>query len=303
MKKVAIQGIPGAFHEIAARSYFSPEHIEIVPCRTFPGLFSMVAADKSMFGISAVENSLAGSILTNLTLLKDSGLTIIGECKLRISMNMMALPGQTAGEIGEVYSHPVALMQCGEYFSRHPWMKVSESDDTAMSAMDISIKRARGKGVIASSLAARHYNLNIIDAGIETNKRNFTRFFILSGNSDCSPLKEVEDAGTGKATLVFTLRHKQGMLSEVLTMLAAHGCNLMMIQSNPVIGHEWEYLFYIDLVFSHYSLFGGAMDKMQTMCNDLKILGIYHEGRVYSEEEAPLYETIDTEQIIKQWNS
>ncbi len=159
MKKVVIQGVPGAFHEIAARSYFSPEKINIVPCRTFSGLFDMVGSDPSLIGIVAVENSLAGSILPNLTLLRDSQVTITGECKLRIGMNLLALPGQSIDDIREVYSHPVALKQCTDFFRLHPNLKITESDDTAMSALEISNHQQNGVGVVASALAAKLYGL------------------------------------------------------------------------------------------------------------------------------------------------
>jgi prephenate dehydratase len=293
MRRVVIQGIAGAYHEIAARRYFAPEPIVVTPSRTFSGLFKMVSADPELLGIVAVENSLAGSILPNLTLLRDSGVRITGECKLRISLNLMALPGQNIEDISEVLSHPVALMQCTDFFSRNPHIKVTESDDTAISARDISEKRLKGVGVIASSLAARLYGLNVLAAGVETNKRNFTRFLIVSANRSTRNMYMPGTADRGKATLVFTLAHRCGSLAAVLSELSLNDCNLMAIQSNPVIGREWEYLFYIDLVFNEYSGYLRAMESISGMCNELEVLGLYTEGEVYF-EESTIADTINT---------
>jgi len=302
MKKVVIQGVPGAFHEIAARSYFAPGKINIIPCRTFSGLFEMVGSDPSLIGIVAVENSLAGSILPNLTLLRDSKVTITGECKLRIGMNLLALPGQSIDDIREVYSHPVALKQCTDFFKLHPKFKITPSDDTAMSALEISNRRQKGAGVVASALAAKLYGLNILASGIETNKRNFTRFLIVESAMAAQTKKQPIMKGQGKATLVFTLPHEQGSLVATLTMLAGKDCNLMMIQSNPVIGREWEYLFFIDLVFSDFSKYEMAIEEMKMTCNDLQVLGVYREGEVYSEENASGGEINDKNKIIELWN-
>ena len=262
----------------------------------------MVGSDPSLIGIVAVENSLAGSILPNLTLLKDSHVTVTGECKLRIGLNLLALPGQTMGDIMEVYSHPVALKQCTEFFRLHPKMKPTESDDTAMSALEINSNQIKGTGVVASALAAKIYGLQILAKGIETNKRNFTRFLIVESTASVQGREYTILKGRGKATLVFTLAHERGSLAAILTMLAEEECNLMMIQSNPVIGREWEYLFFIDLVFNDFDRYKMALEVMKRTCNELKELGVYHEGAVYSEENAPVSEDCDKDKIIELWN-
>lgn len=302
MKKVVIQGIPGAFHEIAARNYFASEKIHVIPSRTFAGLFKMISTDHELHGIVAVENSLAGSILPNLTLLKDSGVTITGECKLRIALNLLALPGQSITDIREVLSHPVALLQCTEFFKQYPEVRITESDDTAKSAMDIRRDQLRGVGVIASALAGQLYNLETLAQGIETNKRNFTRFFIVEGNPARNSVKKRGSKIKNKASIVFTLAHERGSLSVVLTMLAKMECNLMMIQSNPVIGREWEYLFYIDLLFSNSDKFSEALREMQKICNEVKVLGVYQAGEVYSEENSPAGEIENESHILELWN-
>lgn len=284
MRRVVIQGIAGAYHEIVARNYFAPEQIVITPSRTFSGLFKLVSDDSELTGIVAVENSLAGSILPNLTLLHDSGVKIIGECKLRISLNLLTLPGQRVEDINEVLSHPVALKQCADFFEGYPHIKLTESEDTAMSAHLICKNGLKGVGVVASLLAAKLYGLSVVASGIETNKRNFTRFLVVSANRAMPATDMPELINKGKATLVFTLAHKQGSLASVLSVLASNACNLMMIQSNPVIGREWEYIFYIDLVYNDYQAYLCAIEVISGMCNELEVLGVYREGAVYFEE-------------------
>ncbi len=172
--RIAIQGGYGAFHEIAARQYFETDQIEIVPRRTFKDIFKTLKERKSDFGIMAIENSVAGSILPNYTLLMESGKKIIGEIFLRIKQNLVVIPGQDLKEISEVYSHPMAILQCQAFFEMHPGIRLIESADTALSAKEIREKELMGVGAIASDLAAEKYNLEIIAGGIETNKVNYT---------------------------------------------------------------------------------------------------------------------------------
>jgi len=178
-KKIAIQGGYGAFHEIAAMQYFGDEGIEIVPRNTFKDLFKALKEGHVDYGITAIENSLAGSILPNYTLLLESKMKIIGEIYLRIKQNLVALPGQTISDIKEVYSHPMAILQCQTFFDDYPQIRLIDSLDTALSAKKIADEQLRGVGAIASDLAAKKFNLNIIAHEIETHKQNYTRFLIL----------------------------------------------------------------------------------------------------------------------------
>jgi len=294
IKRVAIQGGAGSNHEIAAKAFFNTENLEMVPCQTFEELFETIKKDNSIYGIMAIENTLVGSILKNYTLLKDSGLVVIGEYKLRIKHQLLALPGQKIEDITEVHSHPMALAQCEEFIKQYPHIKMIASDDTALSAKWIHDNQIKGIAAIAPELAAKIYNLEILARDIETNKRNFTRFLIISDKGKT----EVEDLlinnRVNKSSLVFSLPHSEGSLSQVLSILAFYNINLSKIQSLPVVGHEWEYLFYIDLVFEDYNRYLQSLDAIRPLISKLKVLGEYHVGKrsydTVSNDNKPLSE-------------
>ncbi|MCR8911131.1 MULTISPECIES: prephenate dehydratase [unclassified Barnesiella] len=274
-KRVTIQGIAGCYHEAAARAYFGEEEIETVACATFAEMFDRMALDHSLLGIIAIENTIAGSLLQNHELLRKSNLNIVGEYKLRISHVLAALPGETLDDIREVNSHPMALMQCGEFLKTHPRMKLVEKDDTAGSAQEIAQHHLTGHAAICGRLAAQIYGLNILAEGIETNKRNFTRFLVVA-----DPLySDWLTAGKriNKASLVFSLPHTQGSLSKVLTILSFYDINLSKIQSMPIIGREWEYRFYIDLTFDNFTRYKQSLDAIRPLTKNFKILGEYAE--------------------------
>lgn len=279
VKRVAIQGGYGANHEIAARAFFENEKIEIIPCLTFPELFNTIKEDPTVYGIVAIENTLVGSILPNYTLLKDSGVAIIGEYKLRIKHQLMCLKGQDINDIREVHSHPMALAQCEEFFKAYPKIRLIESDDTALSAKKIAEEKLFNTAAIASDLAAQLYHLKIIGKNIETNKRNFTRFLIISDRGKIEVDELLQNNKVNKASLVFSLSDEQGCLSKVLTVLAFYGINLSKIQSLPVVGQEWEYLFYVDLTFESYSRYLQSLDAIRPLTKKLKTLGEYEQGR------------------------
>lgn len=207
--QVAIQGVAGCFHDAAAREYFSGKEIATIPCDTFPNMFDTLSADASIVGICAIENTIAGSILQNHELLRQSNLCIIGEYKMRISHVLCALPGQDIDDLSEVNSHPMALMQCEQFLRRHPNLKMIEKFDTAASACEISENHLVGHAAVCGEYAANLYGLNIIEKGIETNKRNFTRFLILA-----DPLLAEEigskESEINKSSIVFTLPHSNG---------------------------------------------------------------------------------------------
>ena len=275
MKRITIQGQPGCFHETAARCSFPGEQVEILPCDSFDQQFARMAADPTLLGIAAIENTIAGSLLPNHELLRRSSLAVIGEYKLRISHVLAALPGEAPCDIGEVHSHPIALMQCGDYLKAHPAMKVVERDDTAGSAQEIAQHHLTGHAAICGRLAAQIYGLNILAEGIETNKRNFTRFLVVA-----DPLySDWLTAGKriNKASLVFSLPHTQGSLSKVLTILSFYDINLSKIQSMPIIGREWEYRFYIDLTFDNFTRYKQSLDAIRPLTKNFKILGEYAE--------------------------
>lgn len=277
MKRVAIQGGVGAYHEIAAREYFKGEELEIVPCSTFKDIFIEAEKDPDLIGIMAIENTIAGSLLQNHDLLKLNKLQIAGEQKQRISHSLAVLPGVKIDEVQEVMSHPMALMQCEEFLDTLTGIKIVEHDDTALAARDIKEKNMRSTAAICSSLAAKIYGLDILVEGIETNKRNFTRFLILAKGD---MLREVQkENNINKSSLVFILPHNEGSLSKVLSVLSFYGINLTRIQSLPIVGREWEYQFYIDLTFSDYNRYKQSIDAIMPLISNLKVLGEYREEK------------------------
>ncbi|HBG58439.1 prephenate dehydratase [Proteiniphilum sp. UBA1028] len=283
MKRVAIQGGLGAYHEIAARDYFRGEDLEIVACNTFRDIFTEAEKDPKLVGVMAIENTIAGSLLKNHDLLKMHNLQIAGEHKLRITHSLAALPGQKVNDIREVMSHPMALMQCEDYLDSLSGIRIVEHDDTALAARDIRDRNMIGTAAICSTLAAEMYGLEILAQGIETNKRNFTRFFILAREE---MLQEIQkDNHINKSSLVFVLPHAEGSLSQVLSVLSFYGINLTRIQSLPVIGREWEYQFYVDLTFGDYTRYRQSIDAIMPLISGLKVLGEYREEKYGSAED------------------
>ena len=277
MKKVAIQGIAGSYHDIAARNYFEGEEIEIVGCNTFRDVISVIKNDPDTIGLMAIENTIAGSLLQNHELIRESGLSIVGEYKLRISHSLVALPGSKIEDIVEINSHPIALMQCADFLDTLPNAKVVEKGDTAMSARWISENNLKGHAAICGKQAAKIYNMEILAEGIETNKRNFTRFLVIADRWNVDDL--LRGVQKNKSSVVFALPHTSGSLSKVLSVLSFYDMNLSKIQSLPIIGREWEYLFYIDLTFTDYTRYKQALDAIIPLTKDFRILGEYAEGK------------------------
>lgn len=258
--------------------YFGDEEVTTIPCETFPAMFETLATDASLLGIVAIENTIAGSLLQNHELLRQSNLRVIGELKLRISHVLCALPGQEIESLTEVNSHPMALMQCEQYLRRHPNLKMVERNDTAGSAREISAEHLTGHAAVCGEYAAGLYGLEILERGIETNKRNFTRFLVLA-----DPLTAAEIGPTerdiDKASIVFTLPHTNGALSKVLTILSFYDINLSKIQSTPIVGREWEYRFYVDVTFDSLVRYHQAIEAIRPLIRDLSILGEYAEAK------------------------
>lgn len=277
MRKVAIQGGLGAYHGIAAENFFIGEEVEIVPCITFKDIFTTIKKDPNITGIIAIENTIAGSLLQNYELIKMNKLPIAGEYKQRISHCLAVLPGQTIHDIKEVTSHPIALMQCVDFLATLPKAKVVEHEDTALAAKDIAEKNLVGTAAICSVKAAEIYGLDILAKGIETNKHNFTRFLIFGNKWIVDEIQKEEVLN--KSSIVFTLPHDEGSLSQVLSVLSFYHINLTKIQSLPIIGKEWEYQFYIDIKFDNYERYQQALNAIRPLIGELKILGDYPEGR------------------------
>lgn len=276
MKKIAIQGYEGCFHELAARQYFDNNNIELIYCRTFEQVFSEIEEHKdNTIGVVAIENTIAGSLLHNYELLCNSGLEIVGEKKIHISHSICCLPEDTWETIREVHSHPVALMQCRRYLESHPSIRSVEADDTAGAAMDIATNKLKGLSAICNSEAARKFGLKIIDEHIEDNKHNYTRFLILTSPNISDEYRSRHN--TDKASLAFTLKHEKGSLAHVLSIFSFYGINLTKIQSLPIIGHEWEYMFYIDLAYEDYKLYRQSIEAVKPLTSEFINLGEYKD--------------------------
>jgi prephenate dehydratase len=274
---IAIQGIAGSFHDEAAQDYFK-DGIEILPCETFRDLIKAVAQNRAGFAVMAIENTVAGTILPNYALLRNSNLQIIGEVYIAIRQNLMALPGHRIEDIEQVHSHPMAIQQCADFFEDHPNIRLIESADTAASAEWIAREQLLGYGAIAGVRAAHLFGLHILAAGIETDKRNFTRFLVLT---DASAV-DGEAGPPDKASISFSVPHLRGSLARVLTTLADHECNLTKIQSLPILGREWEYYMHVDLEFDAPDRFTRAMSSITPEVHELKILGQYQRGEKYT---------------------
>lgn len=273
MKTVAIQGVAGSFHDIAVRNFFKEQEIKLVPCDSFKELFAVIKKDNSIIGAVAIENTIAGSLLPNHTLLRESGFKIVGEYKLRIEHQLVAMPGQTIKDIEKVYSHPIALMQCEDFLVEHPHLEPVESEDTAASARLIAEKKIMGRAAICSRLAAEIYGLEVLAESIETNKRNYTRFLIIADSWLADEM--LKNIKADKSSLVFSLPHEEGSLAKVLSILSYYHVNLTKIQSLPIIGREWEYMFYINLTFDNYMRYRQALDAIRPFTKDLQLLGEY----------------------------
>lgn len=275
MKRIAIQGVIGSFHDIAAHQYFEGEQIQLICCSSFEEVFENIKRDPTVIGLMAIENTIAGSLLHNYELLRSSGTTIVGEHKLHIQHAISCLPDQGWSDIREVHSHPVALMQCRDFLSNHPDMKAVESEDTAGSAEYISKHGCRGWAAICHADAAKLYGLKVLEDHIEDNKHNFTRFLVVCDPRKADFLRPLDR--TNKASLVFSLPHEEGSLSKVLTILSFYDINLTKIQSLPVIGHEWEYLFYVDVTFENVIRYRQSIDAIIPLTKELKIIGEYEQ--------------------------
>jgi prephenate dehydratase len=271
---IAIQGIKGSFHHQVANEYFGT-YDELDECLSFPALVKSLLTGKSTIGVMAIENSIAGSIIPNHALIDKNNLHIIGEHYLSINQNLMVLPGQKIEDITEVHSHPMALLQCQNFFAQYPHIKLVEDVDTAETAKRISENKLLGIGAIASETAAEMYGLDIIGKHIQTIKNNYTRFVIIKTENKFWPKHEIN-----KASLKFELEHKGGSLATVLNVMNDCNLNLTRIQSMPIVETPWRYSFFADVTFQDYKDYEKAKALLTIMAQDLKILGEYKNALV-----------------------
>lgn len=272
MKRIAIQGVKGCFHEQAARMFYQNHGItdpEVVECLTFDDLYKSMDTGRADAAVMAIENTVSGGLLPNFELLRKYDRKIKGEVFLRIQQNLMALPGQSVEDIKEVRTHYMAINQTREFFKDYPWIRLVESEDTAKSAADVAQNGLMGVGAVASVLAAELYGLEILSESIETYKQNFTRFLIFDDSF------EVDLSKANKASMCFTLPHAPGSLAHVLTIMSFYGMNLTRIQSLPIPGQEWQYFFYVDIKYDDRVRFEQAIAAVRPLMEDLNILGEY----------------------------
>jgi len=276
---VAFQGERGAFSEEAARKLLGAS-IEVLPCQRFEDVFRALHRKKVQAAVIPIENTLHGSVHENYDHLLHFDLPIVGETNVRIVHNLIAPPGVTFGKVRRVFSHPVALNQCLDFFSGHPQLEKVTFYDTAGSVKMVMEEELKDAAAIASSVAAEIYGGRILRRSIEDDRRNFTRFFALRRPEDVrrTPLKARRGA-QWKTTLVFSTRNVPGALFRSLSAFALRDLNLMRIESRPLRGKPWEYLFYLDFV-GHVNepASRNALGHLRELADMLRVLGCYPRG-------------------------
>jgi prephenate dehydratase len=272
IQRVAIQGYEGSFHQEAVRIFYG-DKTNILACARFQDVVRSVG-DTSLCdaAVMAIENSIAGSILPNYSLLRNSELVIAGEIYLQIRQNLVVNPGITLKDIKEVHSHPMAILQCLDYLNQYDW-KLIETEDTALSAKHIHQRKSKHIAGIASSLAASLFQLEMIAPDIHTMKNNYTRFLVLQRKENAEPVKDAN-----KASVTFHTDHSRGSLAKVLTLIADAGINLSKLQSYPIPGSDWKYSFHADMEFESTGEFENVIEIIKPAISDLKIYGVYRKG-------------------------
>jgi prephenate dehydratase len=272
-KIIAIQGAEGSNHHKVARDFYG-NAIQLKECMSFDALVDSLLDNSAALGIMAIENTIAGSIIPNYALIDANNLHIIGEKYLNIHHHLMALKGQDIKDIKEVWSHPMALLQCKEFFKKYPHVKLVEDVDTAEVAKRISEQNLFGIAAIAPKIAAEIFDLSIIEDEIQTIKENATRFVIVQTALPMNGIDEIN-----KASFKFQLDHKRGSLAAILNVLSDCKMSLTKIQSLPVIETPWKYSFFVDVTFEDYKEYEKVIKIIEIMAEEFKILGTYKNGR------------------------
>ena len=272
-KTIAIQGAEGSNHHKVARDFYGTS-IALKECMSFDALVDSLLDASANVGVMALENTIAGSIIPNYALIDSNNLHIIGEEYLNIHHHLMCLKGQKIENIKEVWSHPMALLQCKEFFKKYPHIKLVEDVDTADVAKRISNENLAGIGAIAPKIAAEIFGLEIIEDEIQTIKENATRFVIVQTDAPNNKNEEIN-----KASLKFQLNHKRGSLAAILNVLSDCKMSLTKIQSLPVIDTPWKYSFFVDVTFENYKEYEKAKVILEIMAEEFKVLGTYKNGR------------------------
>jgi prephenate dehydratase len=276
--RIAFQGEKGAFSEMAAKLFFSRTPIDYLPCNTFENVFKAVKNRQAVYGILPVENSLTGSIHQNYDLLVKYIAPIQGEIKLRISHCLIAHPGVPLNRIRRIYSHPQALEQCKIFLEKLPRVTLIPSYDTAGSVKELQKNHDLSAAAIAGQQAALDYKMHVLKKGIENNQQNFTRFLIIGAR----PFPQV--ARPGKTSIVFAPKKNiPGVLFRSLSVFALRDIDLLKIESRPIHGKPWQYLFYLDFKgYSGQEPIRYALAHLGEITTFIKILGSYPQGREVS---------------------
>ncbi|WP_306551563.1 prephenate dehydratase [Daejeonella sp.] len=269
-KRVAIQGIRASFHEEAAFKFFGTD-IKAIECDSFKQTCEVLKDKKADYVVMAIENSIAGSLLPNYTLLREYNFSIVGEVYLAIQLHLLALPGVKFKDVKYVQSHPIAIRQCSDFFDEYPNLQVIESSDTAACAKKIREENLTDTAAIANLLAAKLYDLQVMERRIESNKKNFTRFLILAD-------KPIGTTEANKASLSFQVGNSVGSLAEVLNIFSEYKINLSKIQSMPVLGKRNEYNFYVDIEWKNQSDYDSAIRKVLKYTINFTIMGEYQKN-------------------------
>jgi prephenate dehydratase len=270
--RVAIQGIATSFHEVAALSHFNGP-IDTIECLSFHALCETLKHDRAEYAVMAIENSIAGSILPNYFLLQEYHFSIVGELYLPIHMHLLALPGVKMKDIRAIESHPMAIRQCSEFLHKLVGVEIKESEDTALSARKVKENKLKDTAAIANEQAARKFGLKIIERRIETHKKNFTRFLILTKGRN-------NGVESNKASLSFEVANEAGSLAEVLVSFKMHKINLTKIQSIPIIGKPQEYSIHVDVEWKQRKNYDQALSQVLRQTRNLNVLGEYKKSEM-----------------------
>jgi prephenate dehydratase len=271
--RIAIQGELGSFSHQAALQ-MEPQAI-IVPCAYSAEVFRLVESGEVCAAVIPIENSLAGSVVEHFDLLFQSDVQIERESLLRIRHNLIGIPGSSVADIHQVLSHPVALAQCRRFFAEHPLMTPAAFYDTAGSVKHITALGHKETGAVASEQAALAYGGIVLAAGIEDNAANYTRFFLIRGTAQVRPLPDPD-----KVSIAFTVENRPGTLVSALQVFADHNTNLCKVESRPVQGQPWQYVFYVDYQVTDPSATNAALDQLRRQCMMVKELGHYPAARL-----------------------
>lgn len=276
--KIGIQGTLGSYHHQAADLFFGQEEYVLNEYESFKKVAKGIYKSECDFALMAIENTIAGSILPNYSLITKYDLQIAGEIYLPIQHQLMSLPGTSFEEIEEIRSHPMAILQCDKFLEKYSHFIIRETSDTALTAKKIKDESSQNVAAIASEKAADLYGLEIIKRDIQTFHKNFTRFFVLAKNAHSSN-------DFDKASITFSTPHKSGSLANVLNEFVYLGINMEKIQSIPIIDKPWHYNFHVDISFDTVQQYEELKKRILIKTDNLKVLGEYKKNNPHLQEE------------------